>query len=347
MRKQKASRPKYADAISLPLEFELERSDRRARSVVTIVLGFIALSLLLLGLAPFNSVVVAPGSLAPRGEAVTAHHDRGGVVAEVLVARGALVTAGQPLMRLRSDELTSEINELAARRSATTLRIERLRALLSDREANFDSAKATQDAIEAERRLYEAERLAVIAELAALEAQTQTRLDAADAFAAEIVLLQRAAAALGERRDMLTDLVARGAAARRDLLELATQLSETEARIAGVRGAEIEARRQAEEFRRRAASVSAERRAAWSTALSEALRRARLVERTDCAATPNARLSHDLRPCRRRGVAHRRRRPRRGDRTRRPRRRDRAERPHPCRRDPGLSGPNRPCRCRR
>ena len=278
MPRRQAEAPEYADAISLPLEFELERSDLRARNVILSVLSFVALSLVMLAIAPFNSVVVAPGAIAPRGEAVAAHHDRGGVIEALHVARGSVVRAGQPIMTLRSTELVSEINELAARRSALKLQIERLRSLLDEREPNFGGISSTEEASLVERAALEAERTALEAELAALDAQRETRLRTAAAYDREAELLETASIALGERRDMVAQLVRKGAAPRAELLEASTRLGDTQARIAGVRGSETEALKQADELARKVGSLIAERRARWSTSLSEAVAELASVE---------------------------------------------------------------------
>lgn len=266
----------------MPLEFELERSGLRARRAITAVLAFLTFVIVILGVSPFNNVVVAPGSIAPRGEPVAAHHDSGGAIAQLFVARGEFVSAGQPLMRLRAETLESEIRELNARAARLDLQIERLRALLDDRPARFEDIRASGAAIASERRLYEAESAALRAELQTLETQRISRLRTAEAYRGQAALLAESAAALRERQEMLRALVERGAAARAQLLEVVSQLAESEADRAALLGSETEAARQAEELAQRAVSAEVERRAAWLASLTDALsERAAIEEQRD------------------------------------------------------------------
>ncbi|MFM7416059.1 MAG: HlyD family type I secretion periplasmic adaptor subunit, partial [Alphaproteobacteria bacterium] len=50
--------------------------------------------------AMIDSAVVAPGTLMVEGNRRNVQHLEGGIVGEVLVRDGAIVTAGQPLIRL-------------------------------------------------------------------------------------------------------------------------------------------------------------------------------------------------------------------------------------------------------
>lgn len=259
------------ESVVLPLEFERERSGLRARRLIVLVLGFICLSLGLLGVAPFHSVVIAPGALAPKGEAVVAHHDRGGLIDQLFIARGDRVAAGQPLMKLRADAVLSEIDELKATEFDIKLRIERLRALIESRPPDFSEFGAAPGAVEAAKALYLAERAAQEAEISALEAQRDTRLRTAQALQTQAELLAVAAESLAERRQMAEDLLARDAGSRRELLDAATRLAEIEAQRAATLGSIIEAEREAEEFARRIDSARADRRATWLTGLSDAL----------------------------------------------------------------------------
>lgn len=271
MRSPTAAERPEPEAIAVPLEFELERSGVRARRAIVATLLFVTSALLLLGVSPFNNVVVATGAIAPKGEPVAAHHDAGGAVAELYVARGDPVAAGQPIMRLRGEALSSEVRELSAEINRLDLAIERLRALLEGRTPAFDAVDAAADATATAQSRYEADRQALRTQLAAIDAQRETRLAAAAGHARQADLLGAAAASLAERRDQLQILADRNATPRSELLEASTRLAEMEADHAAALNAAAEAERAAEELARNRDSAEAEQRARWLAELTDAL----------------------------------------------------------------------------
>lgn len=272
MRSGSSAQGPDAEVLSLPLEFELERSGQHARGALVALLVFVAFAVTLLALAPIRTVVIAGGAIQPAGEAIAAHHERGGEVEAVFVSRGEEVAEGQPLLRLRSEEFESEVEELSVRSGHLALRIERLQALLEEREPDF-SAVASVDrlAIANERRQFTAGRAALAARLAALDAELAARQASLRARREEAAALEPAMVALDERYKMMELLLARGAVAHPQLVEVATERSDTRSRHATAIGAEATTEREITEIERRRVSTLAERRAEWSAALAEAL----------------------------------------------------------------------------
>jgi multidrug efflux pump subunit AcrA (membrane-fusion protein) len=74
-----------------------------------------------------TETAIAHGQIMPAGSLYHVEHLEGGIVAEVLVEDGEVVAAGQPLMRLRSAEATTELKRQRAHEAALSLRAERLR----------------------------------------------------------------------------------------------------------------------------------------------------------------------------------------------------------------------------
>lgn len=268
------------DVLSLPLEFELERSGQHARGALLALLLFVTVALGLLAFAPIRSVVIAVGAIQPLGEAVAAHHERGGEVEAVYVSRGDVVTEGQPLLRLRGAEFESEIEELAVRSGHLTLRIERLQALLEGREPDFaPGASVGALAVDNERRQFEASRAALSARLAALDAELAAREASLSARREEAAALLPAKDALDERYEMMGTLLRRGAIAHPELVAVATERSDMRSRHASAVGAVATTEREITEIERRRVSTLAERRAEWSASLAEALaQRGEVVE---------------------------------------------------------------------
>ena len=73
-------------------------------------------------LAPLESAAIAPGVLGVSGERKVVQHLEGGIVAEIAVAEGAIVDAGQTLLVLDDTQPRSALARLEGqRRSASAL----------------------------------------------------------------------------------------------------------------------------------------------------------------------------------------------------------------------------------
>ncbi|MEL6979976.1 MAG: HlyD family type I secretion periplasmic adaptor subunit [Pseudomonadota bacterium] len=266
------SQGKDAEVLSLPLEFELERSGQHARGALVALLLFVAASIAVLAIAPIRSVVIAAGAIQPAGEVTAAHHDRGGEVEAVFVSRGDTVVEGQPLLRLRSAEFESEVEELTIRSGHLALRIERLQAHLETRAPDFRGVDGVDAmAIANEERQFDAGRSALKARLASIDAEFAAREATLDARREEAAALEPAIAALDRRYGMMVELLRRGTIAHPQLTEVATERSDTRSRHASAIGAAATTEREIAEIVSRRESTLAERRAEWSAALAEAL----------------------------------------------------------------------------
>lgn len=266
------SRSGNADALSLPLEFELERSGRRVRSFLTVILLFVTVAFGVLALAPIRAAVIAPGAVRPSGATAVVHHERGGAVERVLAERGEPIAQGAPILTLRPEMTESELSQLSLRRSHLELRVERLRSLLETRDPDFASnAAAGPSALDNERQMFEADRTAYDAQIAALDAQRQTRLADAAARRREAESTRREIATLEERGAMLAQLLEGGYVTRSETLEIAGRIAEAESRLASVEGQADTAERSVLEVDREKQRFVAQRRAEWSGQLAELL----------------------------------------------------------------------------
>lgn len=87
--------------------------------------------------ATLDIVAVAPGQIMPIQAVKVIQHVDGGRIATIDVVDGQTVTQGQVLMRLNSTEAGAEFQTLSAKYWGLYTRVERLRALLGDRPADF------------------------------------------------------------------------------------------------------------------------------------------------------------------------------------------------------------------
>ena len=180
--------------------------------------------------APVSSAVLAQGEIAVQGSSKTVQHLEGGIVAELLVADGEQVRAGQPLLRLDVTQSESERAMLAAEREALFAQSARLRAELAELSAP-DFSGVDPRWIAGEAALFEARVRERAAERDMLEGALR-RMES------------RRAAIAAERESIVTQvtLMAEDAEAKRQLADRGiiapAALREIERMVAAMRGTE-------------------------------------------------------------------------------------------------------------
>jgi epimerase transport system membrane fusion protein len=80
---------------------------------------------------PFQGAVIAPGLVNVSGERKTVQHLEGGIVDKILVREGARVTAGDPLIELKSSTIISNVDLLQGRLWSKLAEAARLEAEMS------------------------------------------------------------------------------------------------------------------------------------------------------------------------------------------------------------------------
>lgn len=255
-----------AEPLLAPLDYEIERTNRRAHLFLGALLVFIVAILGILAFAPVREAAVAQGVIATEAEVVEVRHVNGGAVAEVPADEGDIVSRGQVLVELDGYEIRSTLSRLKARRGQLQLSAARFLALL----ANAPRMEAPQDAsldtmlLMSNLSLFDAER-------ESLEADRQSALSRARQKRAEAAAKRREAAGLAgeieantEQLKIRTDLVDRGAASRASLLELRSVTAEAESRLLAVVGQAESAAVAADSVEQEIAQQIAARRAEWA-----------------------------------------------------------------------------------
>jgi HlyD family secretion protein len=143
-----------------------------------VMLGLFALVALLAGfglwatLTHLSGAIVAQGRIEVERDRQVVQHPDGGVVSEILVTEGAVVTAGQPLLRLDGSALQSELTIVQGQLSELTGRAARLMAerdgsptlvFPDDIVALAETSPEVAAQLDGQRRLYQA-RAATLAE---------------------------------------------------------------------------------------------------------------------------------------------------------------------------------------
>ena len=101
--------------------------------------------------ANLDVVATAPGQVMPVQSVKIIQHVDGGRIAEIAVVDGQEVKEGQVLMRLNDTEAGAEYQTLSAKYWGLYTRVERLRALLGDRRADFSTVPEQYKQVVAEQ----------------------------------------------------------------------------------------------------------------------------------------------------------------------------------------------------
>lgn len=123
------------------------------RTTIKLVGYTILIFLLWAAIARLDVVAVAPGQIMPIQSVKIIQHVDGGRIATIDVTDGQEVREGEVLMRLNETEPTAEYQTLSARYWGLYTRVERLRALLEDRKADFSAVPETYKQIVVENEL--------------------------------------------------------------------------------------------------------------------------------------------------------------------------------------------------
>ncbi len=101
--------------------------------------------------ANLDVVATAPGQVMPVQAVKIIQHVDGGRIAEIAVVDGQEVKEGEVLMRLNDTEAGAEYQTLSAKYWGLYTRVERLRALLGDRKADFSTVPEQYKQVVAEQ----------------------------------------------------------------------------------------------------------------------------------------------------------------------------------------------------
>ncbi len=181
-------------------------------------------------LTEVEQVVQANGEVEPAGRVKIVNHPDGGRIAEVLVAEGERVVAGQPLVTFDPELIRTQLAELTGRLEVKSAEATRLEAeagaeggeLIVDPEL----AAARPALIEAQRALLETRRQAYASRAEGLTQEIAQRRNELASIAAELVRLRDAHALLGEQLDAVRGLAEKGLYPRLRLVTLEGQLND-------------------------------------------------------------------------------------------------------------------------
>jgi len=216
--------------------------------------------LLWAGLAPLDEGVPGQGMIAIDTKRKSVQHLSGGLVKEVLVGEGSIVTEGQVLLRL--DEAVTRANFESIRQRYLGLRAMEGRLLTEQRGgANIvfhpDVLASIKDpqirqVVMTQEQLMASRRASLRADLQSNEESIQGQLGLIQAYESMLLNRKNQQALLGEELTNTRSLVKEGYAPRNRQLELERMASDISSSIAELQGNTIRATRAVAELRQRA-----------------------------------------------------------------------------------------------
>ena len=251
----------YAPEFTVRLEDSGQREYRRGIYVVAVAFGFAGVAA---GLLPLSGGVITSGSVVSASSVKTVQPPIGGVIREILVGDGAMVDAGQVLVRLDATVASANLKAVAQRLQEIRATIQRLTAERDNKEiSRTDLAPvagigegATSAAVSAQAALFESRTNSRQQQIVLLKDHVaQLRLEQTSA---QMQLESKTA----ERESVLQELagveplfdqhlvtLSRVTALRRDKAQLDGAIGAFQAAVAGSRSKIAEAELQVAHFR--------------------------------------------------------------------------------------------------
>lgn len=176
--------------------------------------------------AVLEEVTRGSGRVIPSSQIQVVQPLEGGIVAEILVAEGDQVDAGQALMRIDDTSFSSELGEIRQRRAALTARRIRLEAEARDTAPDFSEGDLADELVLQESALLDARRSALAQEIAVVAEQlAQKELERVE-LQTRLVETEATVALIQEELDLAERLRQRGNFPQIELLRLRRQAQE-------------------------------------------------------------------------------------------------------------------------
>jgi HlyD family secretion protein/adhesin transport system membrane fusion protein len=116
------------------------------------IFGCVALFSLWAVVTKVDEIAKAPGSVIPEGDRQVIQSDTGGKISRIYVREGQLVNEGDILIEFDATFENTALDELTAQQAALALTIERLSALIDQRDPDFTGLQETYPALVAQQR---------------------------------------------------------------------------------------------------------------------------------------------------------------------------------------------------
>ncbi len=224
----------------------------RHLQLLTIV-GCIIIFLIWATFAKLDQVTRGEGKVIPSSEIQEIQHQEGGTVEAILVKEGERVQMGQILLRLNNVGAQSDLGASEQKYGGLQAKMVRLQAEASDKEPVFSDAltKSVPDSVSQEMSTYRSDKLKLDSQIDVLRTQLNQREQEVNEITTKITDTNHVIDLAQDEINMVSPLVDRGSAPKRDLLQMDQQMAEHRTDLNGLQAALPRARAAVEEARAR------------------------------------------------------------------------------------------------
>jgi adhesin transport system membrane fusion protein len=209
-----------------------------ANVLLLVVVAFFVIAVTWAAHAPLDEVVRGQGKVIPSSEIKRIQNFEGGIVKEILVHVGEVVSKGQLLILLDQVQMESRFREQQSGYLDQILTIARLEAELDDRdEIDFPEEVVSQKPhlIENQRQLLRSRKESRLSALSVLDREREQCSQELKELKSRLDYQQRTHTLLKKEVEMNRDMVAKGAASDMDLLRSQRELTDLSGQIADTR----------------------------------------------------------------------------------------------------------------
>lgn len=166
----------------------ISQTPLKARGLLYAVASAVFILLLWAAFAPLDEIARGEGKVVPSQQLQTIQSLDGGLVTEILVREGQIINEGDTILKVDSTRFSANLAENKSQFFALSAEVERLNALIQEREPNFptDLVNEAPDRVNHELFMYQTSK-AELSELLAIQRQQQQQKqqDLNEALAAE------------------------------------------------------------------------------------------------------------------------------------------------------------------
>lgn len=228
-----------ARARFLTQSMQLEESDTPGVAsgviflTVILIIGAIAWS----AKTEVTELAVTSGEVIPSGLIHNVQHLEGGIVEEVLVRNGDRVKKGDALMRLAETTVRSELDQLKVRKAGYVLQMERINAILQDRQPDFSVyAKEYPKLVLAQKQLYQEQLLSEQEQIRSIQFQGAEKSTEAYSKATQLKALKEEEISLLAQVKIQQQLMDKKAGSKLEILDIKGRLAKVRSELSSIEG---------------------------------------------------------------------------------------------------------------
>lgn len=258
-----------SNSFVLPIELEDARPVKIQRTILRTGSIILLAATLWAGVTPIRELAIAPGQIVPRGEIRAVQHLEGGIVAEIYVSPGALVKAGDPLLRLAPDQAGGDLGQLRARSDDLRQQKKQLEQLILSQKSGTPLRLSGMDLGAEQRAVLDTRLNERNTEHRTLLSRIEQRNIEIANLEKEIMALEGIVAIRQQVFDDKASLLKLGLATRRDYYNDQSALEQTKTQLLNSRGKLASARKALDEANSLLAASDAKAQLSWAEELAK------------------------------------------------------------------------------